>query len=66
MGEEVGAAGLGFFQVTGPSIVTDIAPRLPRFTIELEDGLTYFDVIARSLDVDSIVSYGHHRGHNKF
>ena len=65
-GEEVGAAGHGFFQVTGPSIVTDAAPRLPRFTIQLEDGTTYFDVTVRSLDVSSIVSYGHHRGHNKF
>ena len=65
-GEHVGAAGLGFFQVTGPSIVTEVAPRLPAFTIELDDGVTYFDVVVRSLDIDSVVAYGQRRGHNKF
>eukprot|EP00966_Prymnesium_polylepis_P179092 4146477-Prymnesium_polylepis.1 len=50
MGEEVGTAGQGFFQVTGPAGVINIAPRFGRFTVELEDGVTYFDVTVRSLD----------------
>ena len=62
----MGTAGYGFFQVSGPAIVTDVAPRLPRFTIELEDGVTYFDVVTRSLHIDCVVAYGHRRGHNKF
>ena len=66
IGEEVGTAGQGFFQVTGPTTLIDVAPRFGRFTIELEDGVTYFDVTVRTLDVDSISGSGQPRTHNKF